>query len=552
MLAYTRMFKTWFLKVEKLFNTFWWFLKSLGTKRKWVAVVAVSVIVAGVGYAAFSPRAGVDDGPGKSFRTVSLVTIGEYSTNLPPLSLVGQVKSQSEASITAEAQGVVSRVYHSLGDWVSAGTIIGELENASERASVQHAEAARDAAAATLEKTKLGTRDEQLSVLIITRDNAEESLRTAELTAENTIRSAHATVADAVRRSVDDAFSNPETNQPSLIPNTSNSQLESDAENLRVSIQSILERHENMQVKGSINDLDYELELVAKELVEVREFISTTISALNNAIPSTEVTSSEIDAWRLASNSALTSINNARTSILSITDTLDSRRASLAIAEKNLEQGQTGGQLEDIQAAEANLRQAEANLQSARVALQKTLLRSPISGVIESINLEQGQFVSTLTPVARVANIGALEIIAYASEKDLPYLEVGSEALIDGKKAGVVTKVAPSLDPQTKRIEVRVGVEENIPLTNGQSTQVVIARTGTIETNEIRVPLSALKVTTDTTYVFSVNENSETVPHEVMIENILGGDAVISGVDPTLRIIKDARGLQPEVEVVVK
>jgi len=526
-------------------------LSKLSTKQKIIAGTAVVIvlIIAVTFLTGSKPSEGNDL---TAVRSVSLLKIDEYASNLPPLSLIGTVRSQSEASITAETQGVVSRVYYSLGDFVSAGSIVAELENASQRAGLLQAQAARDVALANLDKIKRGTRDEQLSVLIITRDNAQSALRTAELSAENAIRSSYATLADAIQRHIDATISNPNSNQPSFIPQTSNTQLEIDVESMRPLIQIILNRHSSVEESGVFPALDTELSRLAQELASARDFVTNVISALNSAIPTSSVSETQIAAWRADANTALSSINTSRSTILTTIDTLASRRSSLEIAEKNLEQGQTGGQLEDIQAAEASLRQAEASVLSAQASFQKTLLRAPISGTLETMDLERGQFVPALSSIARIANINALEIIAFASQNDLPYLQIGAEVTINSGVSGVVTRVAPSLDPSTKRIEVRIGVQEEVPLTNGQSTEIAIARTTTNESIDIRIPLSAIKVTADSSFVFSLNDDSTLHAHPVTIESILGNDVVITGVSPTLTIIKDARGLKDGEKVRVQ
>jgi len=56
------------------------------------------------------------------------------------VSLVGTVRAVSEAQIQAERGGRVTSVRVKAGDFISAGTIIATLENASEYASLLQAE----------------------------------------------------------------------------------------------------------------------------------------------------------------------------------------------------------------------------------------------------------------------------------------------------------------------------------------------------------------------------------------------------------------------------
>ena len=69
----------------------------------------------------------------------------------------------------------------------------------------------------------------------------------------------------------------------------------------------------------------------------------------------------------------------------------------------------------------------------------------------------------------------------------------------------------------------------------------------------LSIPLSALKIGSGGIVVFTVDENSKLVPHEVVL-GTLNGDRVniMSGVTADTIIVTDARGLQAGETVVVK
>ena len=73
---------------------------------------------------------------------VSLISVYDLRATLPPLSLIGTVRSETEATALAEASGQITRIAVTLGSSVSAGTIIAEIENAVARAQVLQAEGA--------------------------------------------------------------------------------------------------------------------------------------------------------------------------------------------------------------------------------------------------------------------------------------------------------------------------------------------------------------------------------------------------------------------------
>src|SRR3989344_7136101 len=87
-------------------------------------------------------------------RSVSLSTVLELSGEQNTLPVFGIVRSKSEALVRTETSAEVVRVNYSLGDSVSAGTVVAEMRNTSERAALLQAEAAQDVARAVLAKVK--------------------------------------------------------------------------------------------------------------------------------------------------------------------------------------------------------------------------------------------------------------------------------------------------------------------------------------------------------------------------------------------------------------
>ena len=97
-------------------------------------------------------------------------------------------------------------------------------------------------------------------------------------------------------------------------------------------------------------------------------------------------------------------------------------------------------------------------MQAAEANLEKTIIRSPISGTIVSLPITQGGFVSSFAQVAQVSNPGALEIDAYVTADDAKTIAVGGKAVISGTVQGVIVSIAPAIDPTTGKILVKVGI----------------------------------------------------------------------------------------------
>ena len=147
-----------------------------------------------------------------------------------------------------------------------------------------------------------------------------------------------------------------------------------------------------------------------------------------------------------------------------------------------------------------------------------------------------------------MAQNGSLEVIAYISEDERAQLSAGEKVRIDGLYDGVVTRVAPALDPTTRQIEVRIAVSGVADkLINGQSVRILLpgaVAVTTDRTGPLMLPLSAVKLRASDRVVFTVDENGRVVSHPVVIGEVRGDRIeVLSGITADLRIVTDARGL---------
>jgi RND family efflux transporter MFP subunit len=208
-----------------------------------------------------------------------------------------------------------------------------------------------------------------------------------------------------------------------------------------------------------------------------------------------------------------------------------------------------------VAAAEAGVTSAQGGVAAARAQLEKTIIRAPISGTINMLDIKRGDFEQMYTPVVTIANNHALEIVAYVSEDDAKRIVVGDSVTLDADSSGVITKIAPALDPSTKRIEVRVGVPTTANLTNGQSVNISFEHgtKPTTTSTQMIIPLAALKISADSKSVFTVNADGTLVGHVVTIGSLLGDRVVIlSGITMNDYIVTDARGLREGEKVTLK
>ncbi len=530
----------------------WTYIKTLGWKRGSIASAVVIVAIGGIVFATRQTAPAAFAIP--SEKTVRLKSVAELSSQSSPLSIVGQVTSKSEATVRSERSGQVVAIYKALGDSISAGTVVAEIENASERAAVLQAEAGVDAAEANLMKVTGGARSEQLAILELGVTNASASLQASRSTALNAILSAYATADSSVHSTADKMFTNPGKTGSTFNIISSDSQLTNRIENMRNTVEQYLTRQEFMvNTLTSASDLDSELVKAQEEMREIRTFLDMIVSALNKGI-SSGISGTTIAAHLAEATVARSSLSGSLAALSGAVQGIASSESVLAVSKKNLEQGIVGGQAEDVAAARAALKQAQGGLAAARANLQKTIIRAPISGTINSFSLKRGDYVQMSSPVLTVANNGALEVVAYVSEVDARELAVGQKATLD-QAIGVVTRIAQALDPLTKKIEVRVGVSDPTGLINGQSVLVAIQRTSALSGSvaRITIPIAAIKVESDREVVFGVTPQNTLIAYPVVLGALLGERVVVaSGISGDMNIVIDARGLREGERVKVQ
>jgi RND family efflux transporter MFP subunit len=500
----------------------------------WKIGIAGAVVIVGglAAHAYIGPSTPV---PALSIRQVEVRSVAALAAESSPLEIVGTVSAKSEATVLAESSGRITRAYYGLGDVVGAGASIVALENASQQAALLQAQGAQDAAQAALDKVKSGARAEEKSTL-------QASLNAGQQGAVNALLSAYTAVDNAIRGTTDPFFISPNGVSPRFKILAYDSQVKINAEDGRIALNSVLAREKTRAADLSTDDdLHAEFDTTTTEVRQVRDFLDTVIATLNAGIAAPEYPQSTIDAY-------LSDATAARASINTVLSTLSSAHLALQMAENNLKESVVGARPEDIAAAEAALKQAQGSVAAARASLEKTIVRAPISGTINSFSLKVGDHVSQGSPVVTVANNSALEVIAYVSESDAREIAVGQNVSFDSGAKGIVTKIAPALDPVTKRIEVRIGISDpGKTLLNGQSILARIERVapGIAVTSRITIPISAVKVEADRTTVFTVGADSALVAHEVKLGALLGDRIEITeGVSADMQIVTDARGLR--------
>lgn len=494
----------------------------------------------------------------KAVRTpvAEIASVRALSVDNNALSILGEVRSVSQVELRAQKPGEMTQVYVTAGQKVTAGLILGAIENSGERAAVLSAQGSVAAAKAQLDKVIAGARGEDKTSTVVQAQAAVTSLDAAQDSARSAYSQAYTLAQDAVFAQADDFFSNAYTTNPSFRVRSAQYDERQTIERERVAIQRILntwKHNTDATIEGDnlntyLIEAQDNLERIKRFLIQISTFVSE--QEVGDGITSTEKATQEgtILGARTSIDSARSAVNGARTSLA---QALSAAQVAKLTESKTV----VGARSEDVAAAEAALMQAQGSLASAYAALENTLFRTPISGTVTTLNVNKGDFVSSFETVAVVANEGALEIEAFVSDDARSRITVGDPVMIDNAYEGTVTSVAPGLDPVTKKSRITVGITEDVELVNGSYVDIAITNNPDAEeiVREITIPITAVKVLPRTFAVFTVN--SENILEVVPIEEgpIVGSEMIVpEGLTLDMEIVVDARGLREgdTVEVV--
>lgn len=129
---------------------------------------------------------------------------------------------------------------------------------------------------------------------------------------------------------------------------------------------------------------------------------------------------------------------------------LESLEANLRAAEASIRSSK-----QSAEGAVFNVQSAEATLKELRTSLNRTTIKAPVSGIVSSLSVEQGErVVGTMqmsgTEIMRISNLDAMEVQVDVSENDIVKVNMGDtvsievDAYIEKKFKGEITAIANS------------------------------------------------------------------------------------------------------------
>lgn len=540
-----------------------------------------------------SPEEKNEEVDNNALSKVEIINVADFQKNNFAVNVTGQVESIQQVELKSQISAKVKNINVSLGDKVEPGQILVNFENADISAQLLQAEAGLEAEQARLSEIKRGARFEDIQIAESQVSNAEISVREAQANLESAEKKAQADLenlytsawnslrlaADLGKNSIlfiteiQYAYFG-DNNQEGLTIATAKERAVAiflGGENAgRWAIISLSRLEggvfgmvQNISSSRSFNEIDATLSTMNLGLNKIRTMLETIpISDKLNDIDKTNLSFEKnningqlsaitgihqgISVQRAGNNIAINAAQAAFTNA----------KAVLVNAQNQLNLLKSGATTEQITIQESRVKASQATVNQVKAQFVKTIIRSPITGEVAVLPVRFGELVSPGQLVASVVNTNGLEVKAYIDSDNLFSISRGNTAMIEGSIKGVITHIAPSIDPVTKKIEVKIAVVDGNQsrLVVGQFVNLNISvDEEAIAEDVYLIPLQTVKVISNKTIVYTINDNQIIEEKEVIIGKIIGESIeILDGINSDMNIIYSVRGLEPGQLIEVK
>ncbi|MBN2198189.1 efflux RND transporter periplasmic adaptor subunit [Candidatus Wolfebacteria bacterium] len=387
-------------------------------KKPIVIIVTIFVLI-GASYFIF----GGSKKPDYEFITVQKADI------IQEVSVTGRVKPAHDVNLAFENSGRVSKIFVGVSDSVVAGQTLIQLENAEIYAQLAQAQADLKTQQAKLEELKIGTREEEIKVQETKVVNARIALEEANKGLIDKIQDAYTKSDDAIRNKVDQFFKKPAIPNPEINFYLSNYQLKIDVEWQRSVSEDTLISWKSFLEELTLNDdLFFYANLTKENLNEIKTFLDDVSEALNEVKEGLSLTQTTIDGWRADIFTARTNINTALSNLLTAEEKIKTAESNFNLEIQELLLKKAGATNEQILAQEAQVEKAQANVLNYQAQISKTIIKSPIAGIVTKQETKVGEIIGANVNVVSVISVANFEIEANIPEADIAKVSIGNTA----------------------------------------------------------------------------------------------------------------------------
>lgn len=379
--------------------------------------------------------------------------------------ITGTLTPIQDVNIPAQTGGVAEKVSIEIGDSVAKDAELIKIEDEVLLIQKRQAEASLASAKANYEELKNGATEEELARVRASYENAKSSLESAKTNLSL----------------MEELFNNRRSLEQQLV--SAEQQLENSKQSLNQAqinydqAKKDYQRSKNLYADNVISEKEFDNAESAFENAEIT--LSQAKTSLAVAKKNYQLTKETYDNPTQLKQQ----LENARSQ-------LENAKTNLEVSKANLAETERGPRAERVKAGLAAVRQAEANLDQIKDQISKTQIKAPFAGLINQVNVDEGEMIANGQTVVNLMNIDQLyaEIDVTAatasaiSKGDL--VGVKAETMQHFMK-GEISNIAPAADPSSRTFLVKVkipntdhklraGMFADVKLSRGQSGAAVV------------------------------------------------------------------------------
>jgi HlyD family secretion protein len=395
----------------------------------------------------------------------------QRSDMLVAVSAGGRIEPQARADLAFEGSGRVAEVLAAEGDRVEVGDVLARLETEQLELQVDQAQAVLRSAQARLAQLESGPRDAELAARMASVASAQAQVDVSQANLDQLSAGAGGAQIAAA---------------------------EADLASAQAQQRSAEDLHEKTMTCKTVKLPTGEKTTICPALGPVEEQARLNRDAANKNLAAARARLDEL----LAGPDS---------------DAVRAAHANVAISGAQLEAAQVQVELllagptrAELAAAEAQVRQAQVGLSQAMLSLERATLRSPISGVVATVNVVTGEAPPVGRAAITVIDTTGLRLAFSVDELDVGLLEEGQEAQVTVDAlpgtvvSGMVSRVAPAarlesgvvsydavVDLYPQEVTLRVDMSANAMVTVDELLDVLVVPTWVVRVDRL----------TDQTYV---------------------------------------------------
>jgi len=411
----------------------------------------------------------------------SIVNYGEF---------IGTVEAGKTVSVITKVSGEVLQTYFTEGDMVQEGDILFDLDSTQAEQGLASAKAAYQTTKSGVDKMLGSGLDSQAISITGTYKNAEVGLDNANYNYNNTCEK----IGDT---------------------------------------------------KDSISELDTTLDGLEKQNQVLNQKLQAAIAVSANSV-AVEQLKAQISALEAQISMLNTSVNTMtstkvqlESSVHTYENAVKQAGVGMDIAEASLNLTVTKILNEALASAAATLNQAQVNVSNAEAAMDYYHIKSPVSGKLESQNVEQYEMAQAGSPACIITTDNSKKVIFYISETNISDIEVGQSIILeyaDESYEGTIINIEDKIDAATGLFKAEVAVSGSGSGLHVGSSIKIILETSSVS-DAMAIPLEAVYYENEQAYVY-LNEGG--VAKKTYVETGIYDDKkiqVVDGIDAGSEVI---------------